>query len=63
MFSHRSSVTEATYFSTPLVLGPNGMEKNLGMGKLTDFEAKLVENALPELKGSIKKGESFVANL
>ncbi|KAK4321737.1 hypothetical protein Pmani_007477 [Petrolisthes manimaculis] len=59
----RSNVTEATYFSTPLVLGPNGMEKNLGLGKLTPYEAKLVEAALPELKSSIKKGESFAANV
>lgn len=56
-------MTEATYFSTPLVLGPNGMEKNLGLGKLTPFEAKLVEGALPELKASIKKGEAFAANM
>ncbi|XP_071541640.1 malate dehydrogenase, mitochondrial [Panulirus ornatus] len=59
----RSNVTEATYFSTPLVLGPNGLEKNLGLGKLSPFEGKLIEAALPELKGSIKKGESFVANM
>lgn len=60
---YRSTVTDATYFSTPLLLGPKGMEKNLGLGKLSDFETKLVENALPELKASIKKGESFVANM
>ncbi|XP_063594611.1 malate dehydrogenase, mitochondrial-like [Penaeus indicus] len=59
----KSDLTEATYFSTPLVLGPNGIEKNLGLGKLSAFEAKLVENAIAELKGSIKKGESFVANM
>lgn len=58
----RSSVTEATYFSTPIVLGPNGMEKNLGLGQLTPFETKLVDAALAELKGSIKKGEDFAAN-
>ena len=33
-----SNVTEAKYFSTPLVLGPNGIEKNLGLGNLTPFE-------------------------
>merc|ERR1719492_644073 len=27
-----SDVTEAKYFATPLVLGPNGLEKNLGLG-------------------------------
>ena len=33
-----SDVTEAKYFSTPCVLGPNGLEKNLGLGSLTPFE-------------------------
>ena len=33
-----STVTECTYFSTPLVLGPNGVEKNLGLGNLSAFE-------------------------
>ena len=33
-----SDVTEAKYFSTPLVLGPNGIEKNLGLGNLDAFE-------------------------
>jgi len=57
----RSDLTEATYFSTPIVLGPNGVAKNLGMGTLSAYEAELVEGAIPELKGSIKKGEEFVA--
>jgi len=56
-----SDVTEAKYFSTPLVLGPNGMEKNLGLGNLTAFEQDLLKASLPELNGSIKKGEEFVA--
>ena len=36
-----SDVTEAKYFATPLVLGPNGIEKNLGLGTLTEFEQVL----------------------
>merc|ERR1712002_274945 len=59
----RSDVTEATYFSTPIVFGPTGISKNLGLGKLSDFEAALIDPALGELKGSIKKGEAFVANM
>jgi len=59
----RSDLTEATYFSTPLLLGPSGVAKNLGLGKLSEYEAKLVEAAIPELKNSIKKGEAFVANM
>lgn len=39
----------------------NGIEKNLGIGKLSDYERNLVTAALPELKANIKKGEEFVA--
>lgn len=56
-----SNVTEASYFSTPLVLGKNGLEKNLGLGRLDAYEEQLVKEAIPELKSSIKKGEDFVA--
>lgn len=48
------------YFSTPLVLGKNGIEQNLGLGKLTAGEQKLVDAAIPELKKSIQKGVDFV---
>merc|ERR1712088_1224341 len=57
-----SDVTEAKYFATPLELGPSGIEKNLGLGTLTEFEQGLLAAAIPELIGSIKKGEEFVAN-
>jgi len=57
----RSEETECKYFSTPLLLGKNGIEKNLGLGKLSAFEENLVADALGELKGSIKKGEDFAA--
>merc|ERR1712096_43338 len=57
-----SDVSEAKYFATPIVLGPNGVEKNLGLGVLTDFEKGLLEAAVPELQGSIKKGEKFVTD-
>merc|ERR1719228_610467 len=55
-----SEETESTYFATPLLLGKHGMQKNLGLGKLTAFEADLLKAALPELAGSIKKGEDFI---
>lgn len=48
------------YFSTPIHLGKNGLEKNLGLGKLSSYEQKLVEEAKDELLASIKKGEDFV---
>lgn len=56
----RSDVTEAKYFATPLVLGKNGIEKNLGMGKLNAFEQELLSKAIPELKKNIQKGEDFI---
>merc|ERR1712050_106906 len=58
----KSNETEASYFSTPLLLGKNGIEKCLGMGKIIEYEVNLVDKAMAELKGSIKKGEDFAAN-
>lgn len=56
----KSDVTEASYFSTPLLLGRYGVDINLGLGKLSKLEEELVKQAIPELKASIKKGEDFV---
>lgn len=56
----RSDVTEAKYFSTPLLLGKNGIEKNLGMGTLNAFEQELLSKAIPELKKNIQTGEDFI---
>lgn len=56
----RSDVTDAKYFSTPVVLGKGGVEKNCGLGTLSSFEKKLLDQALPELKKNIQKGEDFV---
>lgn len=55
-----SSETDAKYFSTPLLLGKDGVEKNLGLGKLTEFEVELINKAIPELQKNIKKGEEFL---
>jgi len=56
-----SDITESPYFATPILLGPTGMVKNLGLGKLTPFEEDLLKASLPELQGSIKKGIEFAA--
>jgi len=58
-----STVTSAEYFATPILLGKNGVERNLGLAQLSDFEEKkLVEEVLPELKTNIAKGIEFVEN-
>eukprot|EP00051_Salpingoeca_urceolata_P026436 m.477292 g.477292 ORF g.477292 m.477292 type:complete len:375 (-) comp20801_c0_seq1:136-1260(-) len=57
-----SDVTECQYFATELVLGPNGIEKNLGFEKFNfnDFEKnKLETEVVPELLKSIEKGIAF----
>jgi len=49
------------YFATPLLFGKNGVEKNLGYGKLTDYEQSLIEAAKKELNANIDKGVAFAA--
>lgn len=44
-------------------LQKNGIEKNLGIGKISSFEEKMVADAISELKGSIKKGEDFAKSM
>lgn len=39
----KSDVSEAPYFATPLLLGKNGVEQNFGMGELSDFEKKKLQ--------------------
>jgi len=58
----RSDITAAKYFATPLKLGKNGIEKNLGLPKLNAYEQTLLDAAIPELQKNIKKGEDFVKN-
>merc|ERR1712113_740736 len=55
-----SNLTESSYFSTPILLGPEGIKSNLGLGNLNAYEEELVKKGLPELMGSIKNGIEFV---
>jgi len=55
-----SSVTEAPYFATPIKLGPNGVEANLGLGTLSAFEEEMMKAGLPDLIKQINKGIEFV---
>jgi malate dehydrogenase len=55
-----SDITESPYFATPILLGPNGVEKNLGLGQLSAYEEDLLKAAIPELQKSIQKGVDFV---
>lgn len=55
-----SDVTEVPYFATPVLLGVNGVEKNLGLPPLSSYESSLLKAAIPELKKNILKGVDFV---
>lgn len=39
----RSDLTDACYFANPILLGKAGLEQNLGLGELSDFEKKKLE--------------------
>ncbi|KAF6029851.1 MDH2 [Bugula neritina] len=56
----QSDETECTYFATPILLGKRGIEQNLGIGRLADFEVSLLEKAIPELQKNITKGEEWI---
>uniref|UniRef100_A0A0K0DKV4 Malate dehydrogenase n=1 Tax=Angiostrongylus cantonensis TaxID=6313 RepID=A0A0K0DKV4_ANGCA len=54
------AVKGVEYFSTPVELGPNGVERILGVGKVSPFEQELINSAVAELNKNISKGVSFV---
>ena len=49
------------FFSTNVELGPNGVEKIHPIGQVTEYEQKLIDVAVGQLKGNISKGVKFVA--
>jgi malate dehydrogenase len=51
---------DVEYFSVPVELGPNGVEKILPLGEINAYEKKLFDAATAELKGNIAKGSSFI---
>lgn len=48
------------YFASNVELGPNGVEKIHPVGKITDYEQKLLDKCLTDLSGNIQKGINFV---
>ncbi|RAL08563.1 malate dehydrogenase [Aspergillus homomorphus CBS 101889] len=48
------------YFASLVELGPNGVEKINPVGPVNDYEQKLIETALGDLKKNIQKGRDFV---
>jgi malate dehydrogenase len=54
-----SNVTRVPYFASKVRLGSNGVEEVCGLGELSDFEKKGVEDLTSILEGNIKKGVEF----
>ncbi|KAF8494950.1 lactate/malate dehydrogenase [Russula emetica] len=50
---------ELDYFSANVQIGPNGVEKILPLGNLSDYEKQLIAAAVPELATNIEKGATF----
>ncbi|VDP82856.1 unnamed protein product [Echinostoma caproni] len=40
---------------------PNGVERNIGIGKLNEYEIEMLKIVIPELKKNIKRGKEFAA--
>jgi len=54
-----SDNTETSFFATPILFGRKGVEKSMGIGKVTDYETKLLQVAIKDLKKEIEKGVKF----
>lgn len=52
-------IPEVTYFASPLELGPDGIQKYLGIPPMNDYECKLLEEAIPVLKRDIALGKAL----
>jgi malate dehydrogenase len=55
-----SVVPGLSYFSSPVELGREGVEKIHGFGQIDAFENQKLEEMKKELTANIKKGEEFV---
>lgn len=47
------------FLAIPVILGKNGIEKRLPIGRMTDGEKAMLNEAIPVIKKNIEKGEAF----
>ncbi|KAG0229789.1 hypothetical protein BGW41_002883 [Actinomortierella wolfii] len=48
------------YFAQDVEFGPEGVKRIIPLPELSDYEHKLLETAIPELRANIAKGASFI---
>nr|CAD7587058.1 unnamed protein product [Timema genevievae] len=53
-------VQEVNYFSSPILIGPDGVMEYLGLPKMSEYENCLLSSAIPILQDDIKRGLYFV---
>ena len=58
--SHLYRDRGCAFFASNVELGPNGVERIIPIGKVTDYEQKLLDVCLADLVTNIKKGTSWV---
>jgi malate/lactate dehydrogenase len=56
-----NDLTAAPFFSTPVRLGPNGIEEVMHFGQLSVFEQGVLDAMVPDLVGAAQKAVEFVA--
>lgn len=54
-----SSLTDASFFASPVKIGKNGVEEILPLGDLSPYEKMWFDKMMPELKSQIQKGVAF----
>jgi len=54
-----SDVTDAPFFASKVTLGPDGVDTIHGLGEITAYEEKLIEDMLPDLIAQAEKGVAF----
>lgn len=57
-----NDLTPVNFFSTPVRLGPNGVEEVLHFGELSAAEQATFDAMIPDLQAQAKKGVDFVAS-
>ena len=55
-------VPGCSFFSSPVLLGPNGAEEIRGFGEINAYEQQLLDEMKSELAAQIQKGVDFVKN-
>mmetsp|Transcript_12907 Transcript_12907/g.22189 ORF Transcript_12907/g.22189 Transcript_12907/m.22189 type:complete len:353 (-) Transcript_12907:176-1234(-) len=57
-----SSLTDASFFASPVKFGKDGVEEILPLGDLSDYEKQWFDKMMPDLQKQIQKGVDFVNN-